>query len=464
MRRPGGMAHVPRFAAGRRGLAGFAVASSAAMTLGGCGLSEHARPPFVPEPAELVAPDAPEASAAEPDGRLLAQAALAAPQIRLADLLRAVESASPEIAAAADDVRAATGRAWQAGLHPNPSVEFTREGPLDRRPWGRTQFLAGVRQPIVVSGRRKLAADAELADREVRVLDAEDVRRRVLGEARAAFVELVHLRDAVALHRELIALAQQTLDLARERVQAKVAIDVESLKPELEVQFLQSTLVGLERQFEGARAVLEASLGGLAVAADRLVREPVAPLAKDSLGSLVQRVRETHPAARAARQAVEAARERLALARTESRPDISVGVAVGRDFDGNDFVAEFGVEIPLAVFDEGQGRILEAQALVSKARRAAEAVENQLAVELSRRYGEYDAARARLQEMRDRLLPFAERSLEATREACRNARLEFLDLLDAQRTLLEARAAALALERDMEAAHAEILTLTGDMP
>ena len=116
------------------------------------------------------------------------------------------------------------------------------------------------------------------------------------------------------------------------------------------------------------------------------------------------------------------------------------------------------------MFDAGQGRIHEAQSLVSKARREAEAVENRLAGLLSRWYGEHETARARLQEMRERILPLAERSLEATREAYRNGRQEFLDLLDAQRTLLEARAEALALERDLDAADAEIRTLTGDMP
>ncbi len=435
-----------------------------AMLACGCGLTERARAPYVPEASEMVPPVAQEATPWAPAGRQVAESVLGAQQVRLADLLRAVEAVSPDIAAASDEVGAGTGRAWQAGLHPNPSLELTREGPLDRRPWATSYYLVGVRQPIVVSDRRKLAVSAELADREVLRLDVEDVRRRVLGEARAVFVELVYLRDAIALHRELIGLAQETLDLARERVEAKVAIDVEALKPELEVRSLQSTLAGLERQRDGARAVLEASLGGLAVPVDRLVREPAARTTREGLGALVQRVREQHPAARAARQAVEAARERLVLARTQSRPDISVGVAVGRDFDENDFVAELGVEIPLAVFDAGQGRIHEAQSLVSKARREAEAVENRLAGLLSRWYGEHETARARLQEMRERILPLAERSLEATREAYRNGRQEFLDLLDAQRTLLEARAEALALERDLDAADAEIRTLTGDMP
>jgi outer membrane protein TolC len=42
--------------------------------------------------------------------------------------------------------------------------------------------------------------------------------------------------------------------------------------------------------------------------------------------------------------------------------------------------------------------------------------------------------------------------------------VEFLDVLDAQRTLLEARAAVLALERDAALAEADILAVTGDTP
>jgi cobalt-zinc-cadmium efflux system outer membrane protein len=373
-----------------------------------------------------------------------------------------VEAVSPEIAGAGDDVIAASGRAWQAGLHPNPSLELERDGPADDRPWGRSAFKVGVRQPIVVSDRRRLAVSAEIAERDARKLAVGDVRREVRAEARLAFLDVVYLRDSAALHRELIAVAQRTLDLARTRVEAKVALASESLRPELAVVSLRSELAGIDRRLVASRARLEALLGGAAVPVDRLAGNALAP--SGDLASLVRQAMETNPALLVARQEVEASRGRLELARTATRPDIAVRLAVGRDFDENDYLAEIGVEIPLACFDRGQGAVLEARALASKARRDVESMERDLAAEISLRFGEAESARAELAGLRERMLPLAERTLQATLEEYASGRREFVDVLDAQRTFLEARAAALALERDAALADAEILTLTGDKP
>jgi len=125
-------------------------------------------------------------------------------------------------------------------------------------------------------------------------------------------------------------------------------------------------------------------------------------------------------------------------------------VAVGRDFEENDFIARSASRSRSRCSTRARTDP-RGQALVSKARVRPRPWRSASPWTVSRRYGEYENRRARRDEMRDRLLPLAERSLEATREAYRNARLEFLDLLDAQRTLLEARAAALALERDLNA-------------
>jgi cobalt-zinc-cadmium efflux system outer membrane protein len=441
-------------------------AALCAVALVGCSAAEEwTRAPYAPtqdEHAALAADDAEVQADAKAATRADAEALLAGPEVTLDHVLQAVDIVSPAIAAAKDDALAASGRAWQAGLHPNPSIELEREGPADDRPWGRSQLLLGVRQPIVVSDRRRLAVNAELAGRDARRLSVENVRREVRGAARAAFVDVVYLRESVALHRDLLVVAQQLLDLAKSRLDAQVAVASEALKPELEVYTLRSSLAGFERRRDAARDALSALLGGLPVPVERLTHPH--PDAQPDLPALVAGAMESHPALLVARQEATAAQERLALARSVNRPDVNVRVAFGRDFDENDFVAELGVEVPIAAFDAGQGAVFEARALASKARRDVEILERELATELTRRHGAAAAARAELAELRGRILPLAEKTLATTREAYQAGTQQFLDVLDAQRTLLEARATALALERDAALADAEILTLSGATP
>ncbi|MCE9634261.1 MAG: TolC family protein [Planctomycetes bacterium] len=377
-------------------------------------------------------------------------------------MTRAVLATSPSIDAAAADVLAASGRAWQAGLYPNPTLELSRDGPTAWNPLGRAEIRVGVTQPVVVSDRRERAVTAALTDRDAREAAVAVARHGARAAARSAFVELVHLRDEATLRRDLLAVAGRTLDLARERVAAKVAVTSEALRPELEVRTLESALAGVDRRRDAAEARLETLLGGADIHVERLVRPAPGPL-PDATGAILAALAR-NPALDLGRQLVEVARAELALARTAARPDISVRASFGRDFDGNDFLAEVGVEIPLAVHDAGQGAVLEAQALVSKARSELAALEREIAVRIGDAVGASVSARAELNDLRARVVPLAEKTLEATRDEHRSGRQEFLAVLDAQRTLLDARLAILGLERDVALADADVLTLTGDPP
>jgi cobalt-zinc-cadmium efflux system outer membrane protein len=99
----------------------------------------------------------------------------------------------------------------------------------------------------------------------------------------------------------------------------------------------------------------------------------------------------------------------------------------------------FAASVPLPVFDRNQGNILEARYQLAKteAERRAAAVRVQTA--LAETHAALSAAYSEAVTLRDEVLPGAQQAFEAAREGYHQGKFQFLDVLDAQRTLFEAR-------------------------
>jgi cobalt-zinc-cadmium efflux system outer membrane protein len=95
--------------------------------------------------------------------------------------------------------------------------------------------------------------------------------------------------------------------------------------------------------------------------------------------------------------------------------------------------------IPLPVVNRHQGAILEAQHRLAKAGEEGRAADVRVRTALATAYATLTAAFAEATTLRDAIVPGARRVLEATSEGYRQGKFSLLDVLDAQRTLFEAR-------------------------
>jgi len=138
-----------------------------------------------------------------------------------------------------------------------------------------------------------------------------------------------------------------------------------------------------------------------------------------------------------ARWAAELERSEAALnlARSEAVPDLtlSAGVRNFQETDDNAFVV--GVSIPIPFFNRNQGGVSEARARVDKAQSEQRAAKVGLVTGLSDTWQSLSAAYTEAVGLRDEILPSAQSTYESTELGYREGKLDFLQMLDAQRTL-----------------------------
>lgn len=381
--------------------------------------------------------------------------------IDLADLLRVAEARNPTLGAARSAVGIAAGARWQASLYPNPRTDLYAEDVSWKDGFSESKTTIGVTQPIILGDRRRAAMAAASAEQAARRADVEAARRAVFGGISAEHIRLVSIREQLRLYDELRALADRTLSAAKTRLEARAAPETDVIRPRVEVYRLDAAVARLGQEQVASARRLGFLIGGLDIDPSRVEGGiPINPLDLD--GSALQaRARATHPALTVADREIDAASASLERVRAQRTPDLDVRVAAGYRNERDDGIVEFGAGMIVPLWDNREGDLLSARFQLMRARQNRDAIENDLLGRLAVSLGEYNAARAQLTTVRDQIVPDAQRAFEQTGEAYRGGRSTFLDLLDAQRTLTEARVTLAELAGAAATARVTILQIVG---
>jgi len=379
--------------------------------------------------------------------------------ITLNDLFRVAEARNPGLRATQAAAGVAGGRAWQAGRYPNPSVAVTAgevgfEGDS-------SNTVLSITQPLVLGSRLRDGVGTAESQLEARLAGVERARRELLGEVAGLHAALLSVRAEMDLLDELLVLAQRTLDIAETRFEARAVTEPDVTRPRVEVFRLRADRSRLARRLESHETRLGLLLDRGPVRAETIASAlPTLPPELDA-AALRAGVERTHPALLAGEHAIEAARLELERARSSRTPDLDVTLGVGYSEEGDQGIAEIGLGTELPLWDRGRGDIASARFTLMQRRQEQREARNRLLAELAAAQGAYDGARDQLALVRDDIIPEARRSFEQIDASYRAGRASFLELLDAQRTLMEARRLQIELAGDAAVARARIATVCG---
>ena len=365
---------------------------------------------------------------------------------------------NPELAAFSFEIRAAEARALQAGLYPNPEIDvelenFAGSGALSG--FGGTETTVSLSQSILLGGKRAKAAEAAALEGDLAAWDYESKRLDVFTNVRRAFLTVLAAQQRVSLNEELTELSDQLLKTITERVEAGKTSPAEISRARVILSATQVELARSRREFIASRQQLAATWGERTAnfsrvtgALDTLIRIPSA----DKLRALLPQNPDLarFAAALKQRQAVIA----LEDARRIPDPTISGGVRRLSESDDNAFVV--GLSIPLPFSDKNQGARQEARIRLAQTLKTKQAVETQLNAALSQAYQRLSSANNETNILKNEILPEARKAYQTINEGYLQGRFDFLDVLDAQRTLFEARGQFLQALTDFHISTTEI--------
>lgn len=191
----------------------------------------------------------------------------AVPRTTLEELVALAEASSPVLRQAAADVEAARGRAYQAGLYPNPTVV----GGANQIVGNQSQYYGALSQEIVT--KHKLRLDQAAACREVYQAEQMFVRTRfeLLTVVRQGFVVTLAAQRRTEVLTRLVEIARKSQAAAERLQQAGEGTRSDSLLFEIEFEKADVGLENNEARWLAAKRQLAANIGLRDLTIGRLV-------------------------------------------------------------------------------------------------------------------------------------------------------------------------------------------------
>jgi len=389
---------------------------------------------------------------AEPTGDLTLRDALAAALLR-----------NPDLAAFSWEIRVREARALQAALRPNPELFVDAEnigGSDDFDGADQAETTVALGQLIELGGKRlKRRRVAEL-DATLAGWDYEMQRVAVFAAVARAFADVLVAQRGVELSRELQQLAEESLVSLDRQVRAGATSPIERTRAQVTVAAREIERQHAEGTLRLARFRLAALWGGPEARFDAVRGDLGDVTPPPALPALLARIHESPELARwveevALREAV------IDLEDSKRIPDVTAVAGVRRLEQSNDTAFVVGVSVPLPVYDRNQGARLAAHRDLAKARhlRRSAQIRTEMAVRTS--LSDLGSSYSEVQALREVALPRAQTALGDAREAYQRGLLQYIDVLDTQRTLFELRTRELEALQRYHTAVADLERLTG---
>ena len=290
------------------------------------------------------------------------------PAISLPQALQRALAANPRLTAAERDIGIAGGLRIQAGVLPNPEVQFELDNALGSGPYKglrSAETTLQLSQLVELGGKREARIAAGEAGISAAVWQRRATRLEVLSEAAIAFITIISAQRRIEIFDEQIASFDTLIPLLQRRVQEGASSPAETLRAQVAADLFRVERERTKTQLALARRDLAILMGdgsprfGKAVGRLTNIGEP------PSFRSILQAIEANPQLMRWTAVAAQRNAELLiARLRVIQDPRISAG---WRHFqDTNDNAVRLTVSVPLPVFDQNTGNIIAAQETLAK--------------------------------------------------------------------------------------------------
>lgn len=380
--------------------------------------------------------------------------------VTLATIGDRVRARNPDLKAARFMIAEASGRLRQSGRLENPQLEVGLE---HNTKFSEGLFELGVSQKFPVTNRLKLEKNLGSTAVQAAQIEVREITNQLVGEAKAALVRVLAVRQRKELLNEQAGLANELAEFIAEVAKKGEASSLEAGQAKLEAsRFLTQgrQLGATEQQAIGRLKPLLGMSPGETLHVSGWLPSLRVPEGADDV---------ERPALEMARLAVIAAEQETAIERTKTYGDVEAGLFAGaeRRIDAPDGAEVDGIvgirfKIPLPFWDKNEGNIEAAEAKAKRRRQEVIALNQGIRLEA-------EAARAEMlewaklaKEIEMTLSPQAAEQTDLAEQAWRNGQGDLLTVLRSREQRLELAATRLEALQNFQLARVRYQTALGN--
>jgi len=348
---------------------------------------------------------------------------------------------SPRLKIAEAEVHAKQGQHIQTELYPNPLVSYSVENVLGNtnwRGWQAAESRYELAQLIETGWKRYFRSQDATYQFFGALAGFDGIKLQVLNASSRAFITLIAAQEQHQIALEQKKIAFKMLEIVSAKVEAGKVSLIQQHKAKI-------ALAKAEIQLEKQRSAIYSAKQNLALlwgtscidfetALYPFYEMESPPDIASYLCGLA-----SHPELAKSQYEYRALRFNLSLERAQVIPDLTLTVGYKTDQERHDKGMIFGASLPLPLFNQNQGNIEKARAELTKGLETVTLLEATLENKIYVVYRQLIQSYRESLRLKTTLVESATQSFLLAQEGYREGKFEYLDMLDAQRTLFEVK-------------------------
>lgn len=377
---------------------------------------------------------------------------------------------NPGLEASYDKWQAALEKVPQAKAFPDPILSYTNYIEEVETRVGPQEHAIGISQKLPWFG--KLGLKGQIAHQAARAQKEryEANKLKLISQVKKLYHGYSFIAQAINITQDNIILLSNFESVARVRYKGGVGLQNAVIKAQVELGKLEDRIITLKDSVRPVVAKLNSTMNrpsGLPLPLPLSISDKKINLKNEDLISMLKSM---NPDLKALDTITEKEDFSIKLANKNYFPDVTLGVnyistdsrfdATPPDNGKDPIIAKLSINIPIwrKKYD---AQVRESKSKYNAAINNRKALENSLIADLEMALYELRDAERKINLYKDTLLPKAEQNVKINQLAFTSGKASFLDLIDAQRILLQFQLSGKKAMTDYAKALAEIEMLTG---
>ncbi len=387
-----------------------------------------------------------------------AQAASPTGALTLDDAFARALADAPVLNAAKAAERAADAAVRQADRGLNPTLDFQLENALGTGLYqglDRTEGTLSFSQAIERGGDRKARTELSMRQGERVKIQTDVSRQDLLMDVEAAYIDVQRAAAERLIAEERLAIAREIAATVQRRVEAARDPLLASSRSLTLVAETEIAVENAHRSEQAAKERLASFWGGAAAFDVEAASFNLAITSGNTTGA-------GSPELAAARALEKEAHARIDVERARAKVDPTVSAGVRYFSDNSEAAFVVGISIPLGINDNNSAAVERASAEDQRAHLETEALRRNLDRQIATARSQMDIAVGEIRSLDERLLPTAQEAVERARQGYNQGGFSYLDVLDAQRVLSNARMQRISALSSYHRARVALKRLAGE--
>lgn len=367
----------------------------------------------------------------------------------LSDLIKEALENNPQVQAAYGEWQASLEQISQAKGFPDPTLSFAHFGQSIETRLGPQRNKISLSQKIPFFGKLSLKENIATENSLIfEVQHAKVVADHIL-RVKEAFFSLYWFEKAIDLGNEEKEVLSRLAKIAQKKYETGLANQQDVLKAHLEISRLSEKILTLKQGKKSIETRLNALLNRPAISPFGRIGEIEEVLLTLSLTELSELAGNGRPELKQAQHFILKSEKSIELAKKNNWPDftlmfeyfdIGAGSTVHPEDGRNAWVGGIGINIPIW---RGKYNAAEAEAAIrlTANQKRFEDIRNDTAAQVSEYYQEVKTYEDQLALYKHSLIPQAEQTFKASEVGYLSGKVDFLNLLESERMILQIKTA-----------------------